>query len=111
MRVYGNLNNRIMEHTTGEPVAGMGCTITMFSDRMAATVVEVKSPTTIIVQEDTATRTDKNGMSECQTYDYTRDPRAPKRTFTKRKNGTWKERGANTGLVLGTRRAYHDYSF
>lgn len=111
MRVYGNLMNRIAEHVSGQPEVGMGVTICMYSDRHAATVVEVRSDTTIVVQEDISTRVDDNGMSESQIYEYQRDARAPKRTFTRRKDGTWKERGAGTGLQLGARRTYHDYSF
>lgn len=42
--MYGNLNNRIIEAATrGQPApeVGMGATITCYSDRHAATIVEV----------------------------------------------------------------------
>jgi hypothetical protein len=59
MRVFGNLMNRIAE-TAKPPVpeVGMGATILMYSDRHAATVIEIldvrmisKQPTKIVVQE------------------------------------------------------------
>jgi len=42
MRPYGNLMNRISEHSLSPtPAIGMGATIYMWSDRHAATVVAI----------------------------------------------------------------------
>jgi hypothetical protein len=114
MRVFGNLMNRIAEHTTGKPEVGMGATACAFTDRYAGTIIRIISPTRIEWQEDTAVRTDNNGMSECQTYDYKPNPDARKVIFSKRKNGVWREMGTGKdglGLSLGERRKYYDYSF
>ena len=96
------------------PEVGMGATLILWSDRHAYTVVEVKSPRTIIVQRDNAKRTDNLGMSESQEYSYTPNPNAPKEVFTFRKNGRWVEKGKsirNSPLVLGIREEYYDYYF
>lgn len=114
MRVYGNIVNRIMEHTTGAPEIGLGCTICSWSDRHAATVVEIVSSKEIVVQEDKAIRTDDHGMSESQSYRYEANDKGCKTTFTKRKNGTWKQKGqyqSGPGLRLGSRDHYYDFSF
>lgn len=96
------------------PVVGMGCTILMYTDRHAATIIEVANLKTVVIQADIAKRTDKNGMSDYQFYEYTSDPNAHKRTFTLRKNGRWCEKGepmSMSGIALGHRSTYHDYSF
>lgn len=112
MRLYGSLTNRLMENVKPPvPEVGMGATIVMYSDRHAATVVEVVGPKKIIVQEDTSTRTDKNGMSENQDYNYSPNPAAPRRTFTLRKDGRWHESKAGTIIRLGERDSYHDFGF
>lgn len=111
-RLYGSLFNRLMENVKPPvPEVGMGATILMYSDRHAATVIEVLSPSRIVIQEDTATRTDKNGMSESQEYAYTPDPKAEKLTVSLRKDGRWKIQASQTIIKLGERDAYHDYSF
>ena len=121
MRVYGNIMNRIAEsckQTT--PEVGMGATITMHSDRHAATIVAIEvfksgpkkgSISKIQVQQDKATRTDKNGMSECQEYTYTPNPKAQVQEFTLRKSGSWQEVGGTSGLIIGERDEYYDFSF
>lgn len=111
----GSLINTLMgapADTT--PKVGMGATILMWTDRHAATVIEVITPKKIVVQEDTATRTDNYGMSDAQSYDYTPNPNGVKRTFTLRKNGAWVMTGmamqGGTRLRLGVRDEYYDYS-
>lgn len=114
---YGNLINRVMENTTSnKPTVGMGATILGYSDRHAATVVSVsKDGKSVDIQRDTATRTDKNGMSECQDYEYSPNPDAPIESYTLRKNGTWVREGESmkggTKVALGYRDKYYDYSF
>lgn len=109
MKLYGSLNNRLMEGSKqAEPKVGMGATITLYTDRKAGTIVRV-TKTQVHVQLDTAIRTDKNGMSESQEYRYERNPEALIEIFRKTKRGY---RGKyNAGLLIGHRDAYHDYSF
>lgn len=112
MRVFGSLNNRMMEDVQSPaPVVGSGATVLMYSDRHAATVVEVLSPARVVIQEDTATRTDKNGQSESQEYAYTPNPNAPRQIVSLRKDKRWKIAKSNTVVRFGERDAYHDYSF
>lgn len=86
---YGNLINRVMENTTSnKPTVGMGATILGYSDRHAATVVSVsKDGKSVDIQRDTATRTDKNGMSECQDYEYSPTPTPPSRATLSARTG------------------------
>lgn len=108
-----------------EPEVDMGCTILKWTDRAAATILEVRKTKQgkikeIVIQEDTATRTDTNGMSESQTYDYTPNPQGTTHTARLLKGG-WKifegkdeDSGRNSysaGILIGYRRAYRDYSF
>ena len=98
------------------PEIGMGATIYHWSDRTACTVIAIsKSGLEVTVQEDTAKRTDNLGMSESQSYEYTRNPEGPTHVFRLRKNGRWVAKGSpmkgSTELGLGTRRSYFDYSF
>lgn len=114
----GSLVNLITANTKNPnaPTVGMGGTVLMWSDRYPVTVVEVsKSGKSVTVQDDTFTRTDKNGMSECQDYTFTPNPNGSKRVFTLRKNGRFVAEGSGmkTGevLALGRRDRYYDYSF
>lgn len=117
MRVFGNLNNRIMEGcNVSVPTVGMGATKLYWSDRKACTVVEV-SPNgkKIGVKRDIATRTDSNGMSESQEYSYETDETAPIEYYTLRKNGAWVKEGESLRygqrLSVGYREEYYDFSF
>lgn len=105
----GSLMNHVMTASTQPvPEVGMGATICCWSDRHAATIVKVTA-SQIHVQEDIATRTDENGMSECQTYSYQPNREAAVIVFRKTKRG-WRSK-CGTGLLIGTRRHYYDYSF
>ncbi len=111
-RLFGSLFNRLDENRKPPtPEVGMGATVLMYSDRHAATVVEILSPKRILIQEDIALRLDKNGMSESQEYAYGRNTSAVKREFSLRKDGRWKEAKGSTVLMLGERDHYYDYSF
>lgn len=116
MRVFGNIMNRIAETIPPvKPEVGMGATVLMFSDRHAATIVSVETPKCIIIQHDIATRTDKNGLSEDQSYTFAPNRNANPETYTLRKNGTWVKEGESmsqgTILRIGTRDEYRDPSF
>lgn len=112
MKIYGSLHNRIMEASKQPtPQVGDGCTLTLYTDRDAATVVEVISPKKVVVQVDKAQRTDKNGMSEDQSYEYAQDPNGAKHIYTLRKSGKWKSSTGPDGIAFGFRNKYHDFSF
>jgi len=111
---------REAHNATKTPTAvevGGAATIIFYSDRKAATIVEVVlwksgpragTPRTVRVQEDTSTRTDGNGMSDCQRYTHERNPNGQIHAF-KFAKGTWCNTG--TRLAIGWRDAYYDYSF
>lgn len=111
---YGNLMNQLASNSPNPvPEVGMGATALYWSDRRAGTVVAVKGKR-LVWKEDKATRTDSNGMSDCQSYSYAPDPEAQEEVFTLRKNGKWVREGDSmngTCLGLGYRRTYYDYSF
>lgn len=111
MRVFGSLTNRMQEESKpATPTVGMGATELMYSDRKAYTVIEVSdSGKTCKAQSDTATRTDKNGMSESQTYRYEPNPDGEVITLRINKRGQWVHSG--TVFRMGERDAYHDYSY
>jgi len=106
-------NTNTTSSETIVPVIGMGATICGWTDRYPATVIEIsKSGRVIVVQEDTSTRIDSNGMSECQDYTYAPDANGRTKTYSRRKNGRWIQKGTkDCYLSLGNRRKYHDYSF
>ena len=111
----GSMINHLMSNSAQpEPKVGDGATVLSWSDRHAATVIEV-TPNRITVQLDKAFRLDKNGMSECQAYEYYPNPDGEIIEFFKNKHGAWRERfkggKSGYGLLLGHRQAYHDYSF
>ena len=94
---------------------GQGATLPSGSDRYPATIVEITDDKTVVIQQDSAIRTDANGMSEDQSYDFSPNPNAEKVTFTLRKNGAWIRKGDSLDngqrLYIGTRRMYRDPSF
>ena len=120
----GSLVNHLYSRSVnGQPVPtiGMGATILNWTDRKAGTIIEVNK-TIIRVQEDNATRIDNNGMSECQEYEYTANPDGYVHTFRQDKNGMWSavyfnektkryNKSGGSGVLIGRREQYHDYSF
>jgi len=104
------LNEEVMTHTEAKPTVGMGATKIMFSDRHPYTVIEVMSEKRIKVQEDSATRTDKNGFSESQEYTYEPNPNGTVYTLSLRKDGRWRVVGDTQVFSVGTRREYYDYT-
>ncbi len=115
MVVYGSLINSIGEAGEKEWAVGDGATILGWSDRHAATVIEVSANgKRIIIQEDTSTRTDSNGMSDAQSYEFTPNPEGRTSAYTLRKNGRWVAEGQplRGGQSIGRGRStYFDYSF
>lgn len=113
----GSLVNAIQGGSRqGDPEVGMGATVLGWTDRYAATIVEVKNNgKTVVVQEDNAKRVDSNGMSEAQTYEYTPNMDAPRKTYTRRRNGQYVRQGESMKgggrIAIGYRNHYHDFSF
>jgi hypothetical protein len=91
---------------------GMGATIQYHSDREPATIIEVSpSGKRIVIQEDSVKRTDNNGMSECQTYEYSPNPEGTIHVATLRKDGHYRLVGQKTSVYVGARSKYYDFSF
>lgn len=80
------------------------------SKQTPTTIIQV-SGKRLVLQEDTATRTDNNGMSESQSYEYTPNPNGQIFFATLRKDGRWRISKVNENVTLNVRRKYHDYSF
>jgi len=98
--------------TAFKPEVGMGATICYHSDRAAATIIKVsKSGKSFTIQEDTAVRVDKNGMSDDQEYEYTPNPNGSTYKVTHRKDGTYRLMGDSTRVSVGVRRSFYDFSF
>jgi hypothetical protein len=97
------------------PVVGMGGTMHIGSDEEPFTVIEVISKFELKVQIDKCTRTDSNGMDECQMYTYEPNLAGDIYTITLRPNGKWiqqaKSPKGSPHFSLGIRRKYFDYSF
>jgi hypothetical protein len=90
----------------------MGATIHIGSDSHPATVIQVtNNGKNVVVQEDIATRTDSNGMSESQSYTYEPDPQGTIYTASLRKDGRYRITGGKMPISIGFRRKYYDYSF
>lgn len=121
------ISNVIIESSIGvKPEIGMGATLCWWTDREAATVTAIKEiggKLYIDVQEDFAVRTDENGMSDSQSYDYRPNPEGRKWTYRwnekkllwegvsfSQETKRWKKNG-NPALSLGRRSKYYDYSF
>ena len=107
----------VQTHDAELPKVGDGATIVGWSDRHAATVIEVrpgKRPV-VIVQDDKAIRTDDHGMSDCQSYRFERNPNGMTREvrFNKaRRRHTAPHWNAGGQVVMfGVRDHYYDFSF
>jgi len=113
----GSMINHLMSGTRGAPtpVVGMGATILGWTDRHPATIVAVsKTGSWVEIQEDNAKRTDSNGMSECQDYEFTPNTEAQVCRYSLRKNGAYVRVGDSVNgsrLRIGERSKYYDYSF
>jgi len=124
----GSLTNHIISRMVKgqpNPEPGMGATILCWTDRHAATITKVwvdRRRTYVEVQEDSAVRTDRNGMSECQTYQYVANPNGHITVFRCERNGMWREVNFNVktkrwnanaghGLRIGDRDEYRDPTF
>ena len=118
MPAYGSLNNLLLSRSEdASPEIGGAATIVMWSDRKAATIIEIQRFKTgarageikaIIVQEDIATRTDGLGMTDAQAYRFDRDPDGATHIFKVTKYGY---RSGYASLTVGIRSHYYDFTF
>jgi hypothetical protein len=98
------------------PEVGDGATVCKWTDREAGTIIKVNLTKegkikSVIWQKDKAKRSDKNGQSEVQSYEYSKDPKAETFEFFLQKNGQYKSPCQGTYLAIGIRNEYYDYSF
>lgn len=94
------------------PTVGMGATAGIGSDSYPYTVVEVRSPKTIVVQADSYKPAEHHDYYANQEYVYSPNPDAGKEVYTLRKDGRWRKKGSQyQTLTLGFRRHYHDPHF
>lgn len=107
--MVGSLNNRLMEKTNDrkELTVGEGATIIMYSDRIACTVVEVKSKCKAVIQRDKAVCV---GGSYSNEWEYSRDTRGQLFEIYCR-NGVWKVTDSKERVLIGVRDEYFDYTF
>lgn len=89
-RWYGSLQNRLLENCNdpAEITVGMGATEYSYSDREPLEVISVKDQKHVTVRRLVAKRTDDNGMSECQQYEFYSDESQPSYDLVKR-GGYW----------------------
>lgn len=103
------LNHVRTVQETATPVVGMGATEVLYSDRHAFTIIEVsKSGKTFKMQRDNARRTDKNGMSDAQAWEFERNPAGDVVTVRLTKRG-WRATGSK--VLVGVRDEYYDFGF
>jgi hypothetical protein len=113
MKLAGSLFNRLEERQSWRmPTPGEGATELAYSDRYAYTVTRTTpSGKTFWAKEDSATRTDKNGMTDSgQAYTYKPNPDAEEVEVRWTGIG-WKRRGRSTYFKIGVREKYHDFGF
>ena len=94
-KLYGSLANRFEENcyfnnTKGNIKVGTPCTIYMWSDTHAYEVIAVINQEHLIIRKLDAKRIDKNGMSECQHYEYSSNSKNHTKEIKLTKYG-WKE--------------------
>lgn len=106
------------------PEVGAGATICHWTDRTACTVIAIDRGV-VVVREDHAKRTDSNGMSEVQAYEFSPNPDGRVWHFKRNKRGAWRQCSlvvdrngreryvfsGSTFLALFKRWHYHDFSF
>lgn len=112
----GSLVSSIYRQSTQpEPVEGVGCTILLWNDRHAATIVRVSADKgKVWVTRDKAIPVGNVAYTESQRYSYERDAEAGEECFSLRKNGRWVRKGegllSGTSLLIGARKEYYDWT-
>ncbi len=97
------------------PHVGDGATFGCGSDRYPYTVIEVRRDgRELVLQADDYKRTDSNGFSESQEYEYTPNTNGGLVVVTLRKDGRYIQKGDSLkgmGYSIGHRAAYSDPCF
>lgn len=106
------------------PVAGMGVTFLHWTDRSPGTIFRVftvGNTKYIETRDDDYKRIDNNGASEEQEYTFKTLVNGHKRYFRVGRSGLWEQvrqndkgrwvKAGGPGLRIGSRGAYHDFSF
>lgn len=101
------------------PEIGMGATELLWTDRHAGTIVDViankkGNVVSVVFQRDLAFKSDKNGLSDSQTYKYFPDPDGPKTTYTWSKGAqkfTQNGKKKSFALAIDIRDEHYDYTF
>ena len=108
---FGSMTNLIMNSIKPDhPQVGMGCTVLSWTDRNPATIMKVSaSGKTFEFTYDEYRRTDDNGFSDHQTYEYKPRPDGVRYTARLTKSGRYKCKGQT--VVVGEREKYHDFNF
>jgi len=84
----GSLFNFLMGNNSVPPVVGEGATILSHSDRRCAEVISVSvDGKTVVIEDYDAIRTDSNGMSDDQDYEYRLNGNQSKLVW---RNGAWR---------------------
>ena len=111
MSKFGSLTNILLNNCAPTfPQVGMGCTELSFTDRNPCTIVAVsKTGKSFDFTYDDYRRTDKNGFSEMQTWEYTSRPDAPRHRARLCKDGRYKCHGMT--IRVGVREKYDDPHF
>tara|TARA_B110000503_G_C7127673_1_gene405399 strand:- start:1539 stop:1874 length:336 start_codon:yes stop_codon:yes gene_type:complete len=110
----------LMANNSSVPVVGEGATILSYTDRHAYTVREFNPKTKkVIIQRCESTRVDNLGMSDSQTYDYTKHE--DYFIVLKYRYNNWYEECYNKHsdendyskkrIIFGVRDEYYDFSF
>ena len=109
-----------MANNSSIPVVGEGATILMYTDREAYTVREFNpKEKTVVIQRCKPKRIDSLGMSESQTYDYSKHEDTLN-TLTYRYHSwyrmykspyTEKMQYHKVRIIFGLREEYYDFSF
>ncbi len=126
----GSLMNHLASRATkGQPKAevGMGATLLMWTDRHAATIIDVEGDglsagTILTVQEDHAKIVSGSAMDGSAEYEYSPNPEGYKKYFRLSAKGFWDciyrneqtgrwNKSSSGGLAIGYRREYRDPCF
>ena len=111
METNSLINNLMAKDSNHTPKVGDGATKLCWTDRYPYTVVEVKTPTRIVVQADTATIVSGSAFNGSAVYEYSSNPLGERVELSLRRDGVWRQRGGNQPFHVGNRSMYRDPSF